>query len=183
MRAIADSKKITEFLKELAAQVQGSGRIFLVGGATAVLHGWRSTTIDVDLKAEPEPQGFFEAIALLKDRLDINVELASPDLFIPALPGWQDRSPFISRIGKLDFFHFDPYSQVLSKIERNHPRDLVDANEMVSRKMVDPLVLEAMFLAIEPQLPRFPAIDPKCFRSALDSFLSNHAPNFKPRNP
>jgi hypothetical protein len=31
------------------------GRIYLTGGATALLYGWRSTTIDVDLKANPEP--------------------------------------------------------------------------------------------------------------------------------
>jgi hypothetical protein len=45
-----------------------------------VLVGWRGTTIDVDLKMSPEPEGAFEAIAALKDELDINVELAAPDL-------------------------------------------------------------------------------------------------------
>ncbi len=172
MRAIANSEKIQEFIRELAASVKGAGRIYLVGGATAVLNGWRETTIDVDLKAEPEPKGFFEAIALLKDRLDINVELASPDLFIPALPGWQERSLFVARIGLIDFFHFDPYSQVLSKIERGHPRDLLDAREMMLRKFVEPEKLRAFFLAIQPELPRFPAIDPTSFYLALETFLA-----------
>lgn len=43
-------------------------------------------TIDVDLKADPEPSGFFEAIAILKDELSVNIELANPSDFIPELP-------------------------------------------------------------------------------------------------
>jgi hypothetical protein len=29
-------------------------RIYLTGGSTAVIEGWRATTIDVDLRFEPE---------------------------------------------------------------------------------------------------------------------------------
>jgi hypothetical protein len=36
--------------------------VYLVGEATAVLHGWRATTVDIDLKMEPEPPGACEAI-------------------------------------------------------------------------------------------------------------------------
>jgi len=80
-------------------------------------------TIGIDLQAEPEPRGFFEAIASLKDGLDINVELASPDLFIPVPSNWQDRSPFIIRFGKINYYHYDFYSQALSKMERGYLRD------------------------------------------------------------
>jgi hypothetical protein len=68
-------------------------------------------TIDIDIKPEPEPAGLFEAIALLKDELDVNVKLASPDQFIPALPGWRERSLFIAIHGLVEFFHYDPYGQ------------------------------------------------------------------------
>ena len=68
---------------------------------SAVLMGWREMTLDVDLKADPEPAGFFEALPRLKDELDINIELASPDQFVPALPGWVERSPFIADHGLL----------------------------------------------------------------------------------
>ena len=44
----------------------------------------------------------------LKDELDINVELASPDHFIPAVPGWRDRSLLIGQEGRIRFFHYDP---------------------------------------------------------------------------
>ncbi|HEV2391375.1 MAG TPA: hypothetical protein VG146_03330 [Verrucomicrobiae bacterium] len=92
MRAETDKLKLEAFMSALGNRVRGEGSIYLTGGATAVLHGWRPMTIDVDLKADPEPPGFFEALALLKDELDINVELASPDDFIPAVPGWRERS-------------------------------------------------------------------------------------------
>jgi hypothetical protein len=86
MRAETDTAKLMTFMAELGNRVRGPGRIYFAGGATALLHGWRSTTIDVDLKPDPEPPGLFEALAVLKDELDINVELASPDQFIPAVP-------------------------------------------------------------------------------------------------
>ena len=74
-------------MEALGQRVKGPGTIYLTGGATALLFGWRAKTIDVDIKADPEPQGLFEAIAELKESLDANVELASPDLFIPEVPG------------------------------------------------------------------------------------------------
>jgi hypothetical protein len=114
MRAETDAAKLKAFMAELGNRVRGPGRIYLAGGATALLHGWRSTTIDVDLKPDPEPPGLFEALAVLKDELDINVELASPDQFIPAVPGWRERSLFIARHGQIEFFHYDPYGQALS---------------------------------------------------------------------
>ncbi|MCZ7683003.1 MAG: hypothetical protein M5U28_31025 [Sandaracinaceae bacterium] len=62
------------------------------GGATAITYGWRELTIDIDLRLDPEPPGAFEAIARLKDELDVNVELASPMDFLPEVPGWRERS-------------------------------------------------------------------------------------------
>ena len=167
MRAEADRKKIEQFMDELGRRVRGSAKIYLTGGGTAVLEGWRSMTIDLDLKAVPEPPGFYEAIADLKDRIDINVELASPDDFIPSLPGWQERSPFIARFGGIEFHHYDPYSQALSKIERGHERDLADVQAMLRRRMIDPRRLWQLFEAIEPDLIRYPALEPTAFRRAV----------------
>jgi len=61
------------------------------------------------------------------------VELASPDQFLPPLPGWQDRSPFIDAVGLVVFRHYDLYSQVLAKVERGHEQDLSDAAALMSR--------------------------------------------------
>lgn len=44
-------------------------RVYLVGGATAVLLGWRPTTIDVDLVMRPEDDTLLRAIAGLKESL------------------------------------------------------------------------------------------------------------------
>jgi len=152
---------------ELAARVRGPARIYFTGGGTAVWEGWREMTVDLDLKAVPEPAGWFEALAELKDRVDINVELASPDDFIPPLPGWQERSRFIARHGNLEFYHYDPYSQALSKIERGHERDLRDVAAMIERGMVDRSRLWQLYQEIEPQLIRYPAIEPAAFREAV----------------
>src|SRR6266550_2324829 len=99
MRGETDRVKLERFMSTIGDRVRSEGTIFLTGGATAVLHDWRPSTIDVDLKADPEPSGLFEAIAAIKDELDINVELASPDHFIPAIPGWRERSLLIGKRG------------------------------------------------------------------------------------
>lgn len=70
---------------ELGRRARGSGRVYLTGGATALLHGWHTSTVGIDLKLDPEPAGAFEAIAELKDELDVNVELAAPDQLLGAL--------------------------------------------------------------------------------------------------
>lgn len=157
-------------MSALGNRVRGEGSIYLTGGATAVLHGWRSMTVDVDLKADPEPPGFFEALALLKDELDINVELASPDEFIPAVPGWRERSLFIAQHGRVRFFHYDPYAQALSKLQRRHERDLRDVRSMLRSGLIETGILLEKFAQIEPQLIRYPAIDPPSFRAAVQEF-------------
>lgn len=55
----------------------------------------------------------FRAIPRIKETLRVNVELASPTDFIPVLPGWEDRSPFIRREGKVSLYRYpalDPAS-------------------------------------------------------------------------
>ena len=60
-------------MRELAAAARGPGKVYLTGGATALLLDFREQTIDIDLKLDPEPAGVFEAIARLKDRLELNI--------------------------------------------------------------------------------------------------------------
>lgn len=170
MRSETDKAKLQHFMVALGERVRGDGTIYLTGGATALLFAWRSSTIDVDLKADPEPPGFFDAIAAIKDDLDINVELASPDLFIPAVPGWRERSLFVARHGYVNFFHYDPVGQALSKLQRRHERDLHDVRSMLRDRLTTVDQLRTMFSAIEPLLVRYPAIDPGSFRTAVMEF-------------
>jgi hypothetical protein len=169
MRSTADVAKIEAFMAALGQAVKGPGCVYLTGGATALLHGWRGTTIDVDIKADPEPAGFFEAIASLKEVLDVNIELAAPDQFIPALPGWRERSRFIAKHGAIGFYHYDLYSQALAKIERGHERDRADVESMLSRQLIAKDRLWELFQAIEPALIRYPSITASEFRHAVEA--------------
>jgi uncharacterized nucleotidyltransferase DUF6036 len=172
MRAEANAAKMRKLMEQLGLRSRGPGRVYLTGGATAVLEGWRASSVDVDLKLDPEPEGAFDVIAALKDELDLNIELAAPDQFIPALQGWRERSRYIGTWGKVDFFHYDPYSQALAKIERGHTRDLADARELVRRNMVDLAELEQRFAEIRPELKRYPAIDAGAFESKVSQFVA-----------
>ena len=159
-------------MEALGQRVKGPGTIYLTGGATALLFGWRAKTIDVDIKADPEPRGLFEAIAELKESLDTNVELASPDLFIPEVPSWRERSAFIRRVGEVDFRHFDFYSQVLAKLERGHERDMLDARAFVAEGLVNRQKLYGFFEDIRPSLKKFPAIDELVFVKSVQDFCA-----------
>src|SRR2546421_7881986 len=124
MRQTVTSQRLLQFMKALASSTRSKTSVYLVGGSSAVLLGWRTSTIDIDLKIVPDSDEVLRNLPELKERLQINVELASPDDFIPELPGWRERSPFIQREGTLEFFHYDFYAQALAKIERGHSADL-----------------------------------------------------------
>ena len=171
MRRLADAERLRRFLRELAGEADGEVSIYLTGGATAVLLGWRESTIDADILMVPEHDALFRALPRLKEELQLNVEIASPAHFIPELPGWQDRSLFIERRGRASFFHYDPYAQALAKIERGHAKDLGDVAELLARGLVEPDRLRELFEAIEPRLHRYPAVDPASFRRRLDEVL------------
>lgn len=95
-------------------------------------------------------------------------EPASPDHFIPALPGWRERSTFIAREGTVTFRHYDLYAQALSKIERGHDQDVRDVARMLDDGLIDRAEVLRHYEEIEPLLYRFPAIDPASFRQAVD---------------
>lgn len=167
MRQLTDAARLREFMRLLGRRTRAAGRVYLVGGACAVLHDWRATTIDIDLDLDPGLDALLREIPAIKEDLQVNVELASPAHFIPELPGWRDRSPFVVREGTLDFHHYDFYAQALSKIERAHDRDVQDVREMAARGLIEPHRLTGFFDLIEPQLYRYPAIDAASFRGAV----------------
>jgi len=133
--------------------------------------GWRSSTVDVDVRIEPESDDVLRAIAELKESLDVNVELASPIDFLPELPAWRERSRFRFREGALEVFDFDLYSQALAKIERGFDLDLEDVRAMISEGLVDPERLRELHSRIEEELFRFPAVDAATLRAKLDAAL------------
>jgi len=172
MREKVDAARLQEFMKTLGTMVSEPARIFLVGGATAVLCGWRESTIDIDLKIISESDEILRRLPALKERLNVNVELASPDNFFPFLPSWEDRSRFIQQEGKLTFLHYDFYAQALAKIERGHQTDLVDVRAMMKRRFIEPDRLLELFSKIEKDLYKYPALDPLKFRLAVEQVVS-----------
>jgi len=158
-------------MEELAKAARTPGKVYLTGGATALLLGFREQTIDIDLKLDPEPAGAFEAIAKLKDRLEINVKLASPEDFIPRAADRRESSPHIESMGPLEFYHYDLSLQALAKVERGHAQDLMDVSSLLRGGHVTAERLRARFAQIEPGLLRYPAIDPQQFRRKLETFL------------
>lgn len=172
MRPPVDEARLRELARRLGRVANGPTRIYLTGGASAVLEGWRGSTIDVDLRFEPDVDALLRELPALKNDLGVNIELASPPDFIPELPGWRDRSPFVFREGKVDIYHFDFYSQALSKIERGFSQDLEDVASMLTSGLVEPARLRALYDAIEPELYRYPAVDPVAFRKKVVAVLS-----------
>ena len=170
MRALADVARLDAFMQALG-RAGVEGRIYFAGGATAVLLGWRSSTIDADILVVPDTDEILRAIPALKESLQLNVELANPSQFIPELPGWRERSLFIARHGKLDFFHYDLYAQVLAKILRGQAKDLLDVQEMLDRALVEPGKAWELFEAIEGRLFRHPNIDAPSFRKTVAAVL------------
>jgi hypothetical protein len=136
-----------------------------------VLEGWRGSTADVDLRFEPDLDELLRELPALKESLGVNIELASPPDFVPELPGWRERSPLVFQEGNVTVHHFDFYSQALSKIERGFGQDLDDVGKMVESGLVAPARLLELYETIEPELYRYPAIDPAAFRRKVEAAL------------
>src|SRR6266404_8111349 len=175
MRQRVTRARLEEFMKEVGRRAKTPGVIYITGGSTALLLGFRDQTIDIDIKLDPEPAGAFEAIAALKNDLNLNVELASPDDFIPAAPDWRERSRHIATIGRLQFFHYDFSLQALAKLERGHAQDLEDVISFLHGGHVSTDELRSRFAQIEPGLIRYPALDPQQFKTKVEDFLKIHA--------
>jgi hypothetical protein len=172
MRAPLTREKLRAVMIELArsAPKDVAGRVYLVGGGTAVWAGWRPSTVDVDLHGEPEQ--LFRHIQSIKERLGVNVEFARPEDFVPPLSGSDDRHVFLEKIGTVSFFHHDPYAQVLSKVVRGFDRDLLDAEHFVRSGMVDPERLRSLVDDIPSvAYAKYPALSPDGVREAVTAFV------------
>jgi hypothetical protein len=173
MRGRLTRAKLMELMAALARGAPRTmpGRVYLVGGGTAVWVGWRASTIDVDLHGEPE--ALFRDIQQIKESLQLNVEFVRPEDFVPALAGTDDRHVFIEKIGSVSFYHHDPYAQVFSKVVRGFDHDLSDAERFVTGGMVDADRLQALVHQIpDPDYARYPALSRDSVVAAVDAFAA-----------
>ncbi len=169
-RKDADRQRIERLLHELGRRVRDPHTVYLVGGASAVIEGFRETTLDVDIRPEPDSDELLRAVTELKDRLDVNVELASPLDFLPELEGWRERSPYLFRHGVVDVRHMDFRLQALAKLERGTDRDLGDVSAMLDHGLVTRPELAEAFARMRERLFRFPAIDEPAFARRVEQF-------------
>jgi hypothetical protein len=158
MRRKVDPTKLREFMRRLAQASRGPGTVYFTGGATMMLLGIRDQTIDIDLKLDPEPPGVFEAIARLKEELELNVELASPDDFLPSPHDWREQSILIESTAGVGFYHYDLRMQALAKLERSQDQDLTDVSELLRTGAVSAEKIWKAFEEIKPLLIRYPAV-------------------------
>lgn len=172
MRPDADADRVRALARDLGRHATRRVRMYLTGGASAVIEGWRASTMDVDLRLEPDDAGILSRIPAAKEAIPVNVEFASPPDFVPELPGWRDRSVYAFTEGRVDVYHFDFYSQALSKLERAHELDLLDVRAMRDAGLIDPGRLPTLLDEVEPQLLRYPAIDPPSFRERVERFAA-----------
>lgn len=173
VRGSLTRKGVHDLMRELArsAPRRGTFRVYFVGGATAVLSGWRASTIDADLYAAKE--AIFHDIQNIKERLQLNIEFVRPEDFVPALAGTDDRHVFIETIGNVSFYHYDPYAQLLSKVVRGFTRDLQDAKSFVDSGLVDPGRFRVLVSKIsEAAYAKYPSLSGRAVRDAVEDFLS-----------
>jgi hypothetical protein len=161
LRNLTNLERLNAFFDRIQRGVRDQVSVYLTGGACALLKGWRETTLDIDFIFEPEIEVIYKNIPEIKIDLKINLEVASPSHFLPELPGWKDRSEFIKTCGKVSFYHYDFYSQALSKLERFHTQDIRDVQSMLDNSLIDPQKLHEYFKAIEGKIFKYPSIDPR----------------------
>jgi len=167
LRTEGDAGRIRRLARELGRVVAPGTRMYLTGGATVVLEGWRDSTVDIDVRFEPDSDAALSRIRDLKEEPTLNVELASTLDFLPPLPGWEERSRFRLREGQPRGLRLQPYSRALSKLQRGF--DLEDVTNLIDSGQVEPVRLGELFEAIESDLFRFPAADGGALRTAVAS--------------
>ena len=172
MRRELTRETLRELMEELArtAPAQESFRVYLVGGATAVLAGWRAATIDADLYAERDE--VFRDAQGIKERLQLHIELVRPELLVPPLAESAERHLHIDRVGNLDFYHYDPYAQLLSKIVRGFRKDLLDVEGFLESGMVDPTKFRELVDGIpDSAYAKYPSLSRDAVVAAVDELL------------
>lgn len=167
MRPNVDRQTIERFLTELGRRFHQAGRVYLVGGAALVHAGVRpagsATTQDIDI--EVTSGDMYQTIHQLKERLNLNVEFASPRDFIPLPHNWQTLSRYVGRYSSIDVFYFDFISIALSKIDRGNTRDLQDVTLLLQHHLITLPDLDHAAQEVADQMGQgnYKRLDPNAF--------------------
>lgn len=176
MRDEVTRERLRALMREIARTApRGKAyQVYIVGGGTAVLTGWRPTSIDADLFAPDE--SVFRDVQGIKERLNVNIEFARPEHFVPALPDSESRHVFIETVDRVSYSHYDPYAQVFSKIVRGFERDIDDAHQFVRTGLVDPARLGHLVQQIPAsEYTKYPSLSQDAVGQAVEDFISDLA--------
>lgn len=144
MRQRVGQQEIEQFLIQVG-RTRRPGRLYLTGGAALVHRGIRSgQTLDIDIQITIDPANLTSEIAQLKQKLNMNIEFASPGDFMPLPSQWEARSQFIKRYNQVDTFYFDWYSIALSKTQRASRQDILDVQLLVHQRYIDVAELDRL---------------------------------------
>jgi hypothetical protein len=156
MRQRVGQQEIERFLIEVGRTRQ-PGRLYLTGGAALVHRGIRpGQTLDIDIQITADPAHLTAQIMQLKQKLNMNIEFASPGDFIPLPTHWETRCEFIKRYGQVDAFYFDWYSLALSKMQRANRQDVVDVQLLVRQGYVEVKQLDLLYQDVFTKIGRPP---------------------------
>ena len=132
--------------------------------------GWRASSVDADFCSDDD--SVFRDVQGIKERLNVNIEFANPEHFVPPLRGTRDRHVFIETVGNVSYYHYDPYAQTFSKIVRGFQRDVDDARNFVRSGMVDPRKLRDLVAAIpDSAYAKYPNLSREAVNEAVEAFL------------
>jgi Nucleotidyltransferase of unknown function (DUF6036) len=161
MRHTVTKADIEKFLDALGKSFRKPGRLYLAGGAALVHIGLRpGSTMDIDVAIEASDEDeMVTAIRKLVEKMQINVEFASPGDFIPLPTQWMAQARYVGRYGSIDVFYFDFYSLALSKISRGNDRDLIDVKLLLQQKLITLEELDAAYNEVLPRMGKRPYIN------------------------
>lgn len=93
MRQRVGRIEIEQFLVQVGRTRQ-PGRLYLTGGTALVHRGIRAgQTLGIDLQITIDPAQLMSQVVQLKQRMNINIEFASPGDFMPLPTQWEAHAP------------------------------------------------------------------------------------------
>jgi hypothetical protein len=181
MRPNVDKADIERFLRTLGQLYRKPGRLYIAGGA-ALVHAGISARRTLDIDVDVSDGDMLLVIDQLKQRLHLNIEIASPKDFMPVSSQWEALSQYVSRYGSVDVFYFDFYSIALSKIDRATTRDLQDVQLLVQHHIIDLATFDDAFHDVMQQVQtaqgrmRYPRFDPVAFAARYSAIRQQLQP-------
>lgn len=157
---------IDQFIEMLSNNFSRPGRVFLIGETSLVFQGWRPWSEHLEFSAEvAEPDNAAFSIDIDSIRQDIGVKILQehPGDLIPLPDGHYERSIRIDfgseggarqipENGRLEFYHFDPYSVAFRYLARGDEQDYHLAISYLEHGWI---TLDKMETILTELLPRF----------------------------